>query len=213
MTVWMTKTFFRAVPFALLAAFLVGGCQPAGSPVAGDPPLTGARIGGPFTLTGGDGKRHASSEFAGRYTLVYFGYSYCPDVCPVDLLHLMNGLKLFERQDPARAAKVQPLFITVDPERDTPDAVAKFAAQFHPRLLGLTGTPDEIARVAKAYLVSYRKVPGTTPDSYLMAHTQLAYLMGPDGQPVALIPTDDVRSPGNEGDPKLVAAELAKWVK
>src|SRR3546814_21058263 len=90
------------------------------------------------------------SDFAGKYRLVYFGYSFCPDICPVDLQKLMRGLSQFEKTDAARGAKVAPLFITVDPERDTSEALKPFVERYHPRLLGLTGTPEQLARVAKA---------------------------------------------------------------
>ena len=199
----------RAIACASL--LLVSAC---GSGPATPPPLAGAQIGGPFTLTDMNGRTVTDRSFAGRYTLVYFGYSFCPDVCPVDLNWLMLGFKQFERMHPGRAARVQPLFITVDPERDTPEVVARFVRQFHPRLIGLTGTPEQIATVAREYLVTYQKRPGSTPGSYLVAHTQLAYLMGPDGKPVALIPVDNIATPNvNEGSPDRVAAELARWVR
>ena len=198
--------------FSLFAAFalLLAGCD-AHKPVE-EPPLAGARIGGSFSLINQDGQRITDADLKGKYSLVYFGYTYCPDVCPVDLQHLMAGFKLFEKADPMLAAKVQPIFITVDPARDTPENIKKFVGQFHPKLMGLTGTDEEIAEIAKKYAVAYRKVDGSTPDSYLMSHLQVAYLMGPDGKPLALIPTDDISTPVNEGEPQKVADELARWV-
>jgi protein SCO1/2 len=197
----------------LLTAAMLAGCNaPAGAP-AGDPPLAGAKIGGPFTLTDQDGRTVRDTDFAGKYRLVYFGYSYCPDICPVDLQKLMRGLSAFEKSDPARGARVAPMFITVDPERDTPAALKAFVSRYHPRLIGLTGTPEQIAAVAKAYVVTYNKVPGSAPDRYLMAHSQLAFLMDPAGKPLALLPLDDPSTEPDEGAPDKVAAELAKWVK
>ena len=179
-----------------------------------EPPLAGARIGGAFSLTDSNGRTVTDRSFPGQYTLVYFGYTFCPDVCPVDLNWLMLGLKQFERTHPAQAARVQPIFITVDPERDTPEVVGRFIKNFHPRLVGLTGSPQQIADVARHYLVTYQKRPGSAPDAYLVAHTQLAYLMGPDGKPVALISVDNIATPDvNEGAPDRVAAELARWVR
>ncbi len=198
---------------ALIGASLLslGACNRAAPP---PPPLQGATIGGPFSLTDGDGRRVTDRDFAGKYRLMYFGYTFCPDVCPVDLNALMLGLKAFERSDPARAARVQPIFITVDPERDTPAVVKAYAAHFSPRLIGLTGTPAEIAAVAREYLISYARQPGATRGSYLVAHARLAYLMGPDGKPIALLPTDDPATPNvNEGAPDKVAAELERWVR
>ena len=169
------------------------------------PPLAGARIGGPFTLTSQTGARVSDTQFAGKYRLIYFGYSYCPDVCPVDLQKLMQGLKLLEKQDPAKAAKIQPIFITVDPARDTPEVLAQYVAAFHPRLLGLTGTEEEIAAVAKEYAIYYRKVDGASKDAYLVDHSRQATLFGPEGKPIVLI--------AQEGTPQEIAAELAQWVK
>jgi len=153
------------------------------------------------------------SDLKGRYRLIYFGYSYCPDVCPVDLNYLMLGLKQFERQNAALAARVQPIFITVDPERDTPPVLASYVARFHPRLMGLTGTPEAIAAVAQKFAVTYSRQPGATPGSYLVAHVQVAYLLGPEGEPLAIIPTDNVQTPAvNEGTPDMVARALSRWV-
>ncbi|HEX2813102.1 MAG TPA: SCO family protein [Sphingopyxis sp.] len=208
----MGRKLARSSLLLLTAAMLAGCNAPAGGP-AGDPPLAGAKIGGPFTLTDQDGKTVRDSDFAGKYRLVYFGYSYCPDICPVDLQKLMRGLSAFEKSDPARGARVAPMFITVDPERDTPAALKAFVSRYHPRLLGLTGTPEQIAAVAKAYVVTYNKVPGSAPDRYLMAHSQLAFLMDPAGKPLALLPLDDPSTDADEGAPDKVAAELAKWVK
>ncbi|XVJ64542.1 MAG: SCO family protein [Sphingopyxis sp.] len=196
----------------LACGLALAGCDgPAAAPPA-TPPLEGARIGGPFTLTDQDGNSVSDTDFAGRYRLVYFGYSFCPDICPVDLQKLMRGLAQFEKTDPALGAKIQPLFVTVDPARDTPAALKPFVARYHPRLLGLTGTPEQIAAVAKAFVVTYNKVEGSAPDRYLMAHSQLAFLMGPDGKPLALLPLDDPATDVDEGAPDKVAAELAKWV-
>jgi protein SCO1 len=177
------------------------------------PPLEGARIGGPFTLTDQAGRVVRDTDFTGKYRLVYFGYSFCPDVCPVDLNYLMLGLKRYERENLGRAP-IQPIFISVDPERDTPPVLANFIRQFHPRLIGLTGTSQQIAGVARFYAVTYARREGSTPESYLVSHSQLAYLMDPDGKPVALIPVDDIRTPNlNEGSPEKVAAELARWTR
>jgi len=178
------------------------------------PPLEGARIGGSFTLVGEGNRPVSDSDFAGQYRLVYFGFTNCPDVCPVDLNYLMLGLGQFERQDAERARKIQPIMITVDPERDTPEAMATYVRNFHPRLIGLSGTPEQIADVARKYVVSYVKQEGSTPDNYIVGHTQLAYLMGPAGEPLALIPVDDIRTVDvNEGTPDIVAAELDRWVR
>ena len=205
----------RLVRASLILAFgaALAGCNGAGEGAPAKPPLEGARIGGAFTLTDQNGKTVRDSDFAGQYRLVYFGYSFCPDICPVDLQKLMRGLLQFEKAAPKLGAKVQPLFVTIDPARDTPEALGAFVSRYHPRLLGLTGTPEQIAQVAKEYVVVYNKVEGSAPDRYLMAHPQIAFLMGPDGKPLAMLPVDDPTTDADEGAPDKVAAELAKWVK
>ncbi len=197
----------------MVLAATLAACGPAGDAPAADPPLAGARIGGPFTLVDQSGAVRSDRDFAGKYRLMYFGYSYCPDVCPVDLQKLMQGLAEFERQDPARAAKIAPMFITIDPQRDTPAALAPFVARYHPRLLGLTGTPEQIGEVAKAFLVTAIRQEGSAPDRYLMAHSQLAYLLDGAGKPLVLLPLDDPRTDADEGAPALVAADLSRWVR
>src|SRR5665213_1531976 len=135
-------------------------------------PLKGAAIGGPFALVDQDGRRVSDRDFAGVYRIVYFGYTHCPDVCPTDLATLGQALTRFATEDPARAARVQPLFITVDPERDTPAVLRQYVASFHPRLKGLTGSPTEIAAVAREYLASYSKKPVQPGGGYAMAHSR-----------------------------------------
>lgn len=208
----MVQKLLRA-SLLLFSSAALGACDGATSAPDAQPPLAGARIGGAFTLTDQDGTTVRDSDFAGRYRLVYFGYSFCPDICPVDVQKLMRGLAAFEKSEPVRGAKIAPIFITVDPERDTPDALKPFVARYHPRLIGLTGTDEQIAEVAKAYVVTYRKVEGSAPDRYLMAHSQLAFLMDPAGKPLALLALDDPSTDDDEGAPDKVAADLAKWVK
>lgn len=209
----MNKAIFA---FALSCSVLLTGCNmgsgSSASSEQGD--LTGARIGGPFTLTNQDGKPTRWDDFKGRYRIVYFGYSYCPDVCPLDLQHIMQGFAKFEKAAPALAAKVQPMFISVDPKRDTPAVLKTYVAAFHPRLVGLTGTSDEIAKVAKDFVVIYNDEgkPGAT--DYLVSHSRTPYLFGPDGKPIALVPVDDPATDGtDEGGPDAVLAFLQKWVK
>ena len=144
-------------------------------------------VGGPFTLVSGDGHTVTDRDFRGKYLLVYFGYTYCPDVCPTTLNAVAGALdKLGTTAD-----RLQPLFITVDPRRDTPEVIKQYTAAFSPRLLGLTGTPAEIAAVAKEYHVYYaedRTGPG--PNDYSMDHSSILYLMGPDGRFIAPIRAD-----------------------
>ena len=192
-----------ALAIALALSAALGGCS--GAAPKPEAPLEGARIGGAFTLTDQDGKTVKDTDFAGQHRIVYFGYSYCPDVCPVDLQKIAAGFALFEKQQPERAAKIQPIFITIDPERDMPAVLKQYVGAFHPRLIGLTGTPAQIKSVADAYLVMYKaqKPVGADAKGYLVDHSRQAYLMGPKGEPIALLPYD--------GSPEQIAAEIDKW--
>jgi protein SCO1/2 len=136
-------------------------------------------IGGPFELTAHTGARMSDRDFRGRWLLLFFGYTYCPDVCPTTL----GTVAVVMDELGALAEQVQPLFVTVDPERDTPEVLAEYVAQFHPSIVGLTGTPEEIAAVAKAWRVFYRKVvpEGGNAADYLMDHSAYLYLIDPNG--------------------------------
>lgn len=167
---WM----FRAlIPSATLALSACG----AGSSEA--PPLAGARIGGPFTLVNQDGKTVHDSDFAGKYRIVYFGYTYCPDVCPTDLTKIGAALRTLDKQAPATAAKIVPLFITVDPERDTLPVLVGYTAAFDPRIVGLSGSPAQIEAAANAYRIYYAK--RVIGDDYFMDHTSTVHVVRPDG--------------------------------
>ena len=189
------------------AALALGACQqPAATqatdavPIAGVS-LIGATVGGPFTLTGKDGQRVSSDQFKGKYQIIYFGYTFCPDACPTDVGVIMQGLARFAKDHPALAADIQPIFITIDPARDTPEKVGQFAAAFSPKLIGLTGTQAEIDAIASKFVVVKSKA-GTDPARYLMEHTRHAYLIDRAGQPVEILPVFD--------GPDAVAADLAK---
>lgn len=204
-----------ALPFlALLAACNMGAGGNASSGDSEQGELIGARIGAPFTLINQDGKPTKWDDFKGQYRLVYFGYTYCPDVCPVDLQRIMQGFAQFEKARPALAAKVQPMLISVDPQRDTPAVLKPYVAAFHPRLIGLTGTKDQIAKVAKDFVVIYNPEESKSASDYMVSHSRTPYLFDGDGKPVALVPVDD---PGtadvDEGAPAKVLAFLEKWVK
>jgi protein SCO1/2 len=167
------------VAVLLLAAgayLVVSGNQPAA--------LT---VGGPFSLIDGDGHPVTDQTWRGKYMLVYFGYTFCPDVCPTTLSNVADAL---DKLGP-KADRLQALFITVDPKRDTASVVKQYAAAFSPRITGLTGSPAQIATAAKAYRVYYaehRTGPG--PDDYSMDHSSVLYLMGPDGRFIAPVRAD-----------------------
>ena len=165
------------------AGLLIAAMAP---PLAAQPadPLAD-RFGGPFTLTAHDGRRVSDTDFRGKFMLVYFGYTHCPDVCPVDLLTMSDALKALG----SLADRAQPLFITVDPERDTAKLLGDYVESFHPRLLGLTGSDAEIAAAVKAYKVHRVKyTPASDPTTYGVDHSSLTYLMGPDGKFRTLVP-------------------------
>jgi protein SCO1/2 len=168
----------RAIALAslLIAAVVIGYAGWRGMA-----PAEKALIGGAFALTDQFGQRRADADFRGQFLLVFFGFTHCPDICPVALLTMSDALDRLGVQ----AAAVTPIFITVDPERDTAEALRDYAANFHPRLVALTGTPAEIGAVAKLYRVFYAKATGTSasadPADYIMDHSAIIYLMGPDG--------------------------------
>ncbi len=190
---------------ALMLPLSLAAC--GGTATRQEAPLEGGKIGGPFALTDQDGKTVKDSDFAGKFRIIYFGYSYCPDVCPVDLQKIAAGFARFEKDQPERAKAIQPIFITIDPARDTPAVLKQYVSAFHPRLIGLTGTPEQIKAVADAYLVMYKaqKPAGADPKAYLVDHSRQAYLMGKQGEPIALLPYDE--------DPQAIAAEIDKWTR
>jgi len=139
-----------------------------------------AAIGGPFTLTDQDGNRVTEAMLEGHLNVIYFGYTYCPDVCPTSLQDIATALDLMGTD----ADEVQPILITVDPERDTVEVLKDYVAWFHPALIGLTGTPEEIQAVMAAYKVYAAKAPqedDATGENYLMDHSSVTYVMSPDG--------------------------------
>jgi protein SCO1/2 len=140
-------------------------------------------VGGPFTLTDQDGHRRSDSDFRGKLMIVYFGYTFCPDVCPADLMAITQAL---DALGPA-ADGVQPIFITVDPERDS-KVLAEYVRAFHKSLVGLTGSPEEIRKVANAYKAFYAKTPSTRDGDYAIDHTGVIYLMGRSGEYLGFMP-------------------------
>jgi len=148
-----------------------------------DPPGRGGftaavKIGGPFKLVSHRGEKVSDETYRGRFLLVYFGYAYCPDVCPTELANMAAAIDYMGEA----ASAIQPLFITVDPERDSPSLMANYVAQFHPAMVGLTGTNQEIADIAKRYRVFYRKVKDESFNEYIMDHSNFIYLIGPNGE-------------------------------
>lgn len=194
---------FLFLPLVGLALSL-SACGGEVAEPAQEPPLAGADIGGPFELIDKDGETVRWSDFEGKYRLVYFGYTYCPDVCPNDVGRAIKGLNNFAKSAPDQAAKVQPIFITIDPERDGQDEVGQFAAAFSDDMIGLTGTPEQVKAASDAFRVYASRGQDMPGGGYLVDHSAITYLFGPSGEPLATLPTDQ--------GPDAVAAELAKWV-
>lgn len=141
-----------------------------------------AKIGGPFELTDQNGELRRARHFAGQYMLIYFGFTYCPDACPTALMAMTQALDMLEEKAPAKASQIAPIFITIDPVRDTVEEMASYAEHFHPDLVALTGTKDQVAAAAKQYRVYYEKVEEESADEYLMDHSSQIFLMGPEGE-------------------------------
>jgi protein SCO1 len=147
-------------------------------------------FGGPFALTDHTGKAVTDQTYRGKFMLIYFGYTYCPDICPTNLQTMADALDQLGTQ----AKKVKPLFISIDPARDTAKLLKPYVAAFHPSIVGLTGTEVQVSAVAKSFRQHRQKVPTEEtkkdPNDYLVAHSSITFLMGPDGKFVTLFPHD-----------------------
>ena len=156
-------------------------------------------IGGPFKLKTGRGDIVSDRDFHGKWLLVYFGYTHCPDICPTALAEIVQTIDRLG----AAGAQVQPLFITIDPERDTPDVMDAYVKALDARIIGMTGTPADIAAAAKRYKVHYAKVKSKDDEQgYQMEHSSFVYLIGPDGGYVTLFTPGAGQAPDNMA-PKL----------
>lgn len=178
----MPRHQLRNLLLGLVSAVCLGFTGLVAYSLVTEPELFRPPIGGPFALTDVDGERITDADFAGRYRLIYFGYTHCPDVCPTELIEMTHALDAFARQAPDAAARVTPIFITVDPGRDTPAALRAYMTHFHPRFVALSGSEAETAAVAERFRVTYRKIPGEDGQDYLLDHTAYVFLMGPEGR-------------------------------
>ena len=136
-------------------------------------------IGGPFTLVDQNGRTVTNEMLKGKPTLIYFGYTFCPDVCPTSLLLMETAI---EKLGPDAAKKVNLVFITIDPERDTQKLIKDYVGNFGPTFIGLTGTPEQVAAAGRAYRVYYQKVPGKDGAPYLMDHSSIVYVLDRNGR-------------------------------
>jgi protein SCO1/2 len=192
--------FLRILPILLLpaAVLALAAALLAMRPVPKVITSGTAAIGGPFTAVANNGEGVTDQTYQGKWLLIFFGYTFCPDACPTALTNISIALEKLGQD----AAKLQPLFITVDPQRDTREVMAKYLTSFDPRIAGLTGTQAQIDAIIKEYrvYVSLQR-PETDGDDYLVSHTSYIYLMDPQGKFVNVIP-------GN-----AAGAEIAAWVR
>ena len=163
------------VTLAILLTLVAAGCAPEKFRATD---ITGANFGREFQLTGHDGKPRTLADFRGKVVLLFFGFTHCPDICPTTLAKFAQAAK----QLGTDADRVQILFVTVDPERDTREVLARYAPAFGPRVIGLYGDAQEIARTAKEFKVIYQKQPGKTPESYSVDHSAGAFVFDPAGR-------------------------------
>lgn len=167
----------RAIVAVIAAAMLLAACSPE-APTFKGADITGASFGRELALADHHGKARTLADFRGKAVVIFFGFTQCPDVCPTALSALAEAMR---RLGPD-AARVQVLFVTIDPERDTADLLSRYVPAFHPSFLGLRGDAEATARVAKEFKVLYQKVPGQTPDTYTMDHSAGLYLLDPQGR-------------------------------
>jgi protein SCO1/2 len=192
----------KRAPFLLmLLTLLLAACSGGGS--GETPPLQGAKLGGPFTLTDQNGRQVSERDFEGKYRIVYFGFTYCPDVCPVDMQVIGQAMRQIEKSDAGLAKRLQPIFISVDPERDKPAVLKEYVSAFHPKTIGLTGTPEQIADVAKKHGIFFQKAEEGGASEYQMDHSRIVLLFGTKGEPLAILPHDEGAD--------AVAAEVRRW--
>jgi len=184
-------SFLRGLSIALITVALsfpvapiVAEEQPSAAQLMDDLMWSRGPIGGPFTLIDHTGKLRSDTEFRGKLMLIYFGYTYCPDVCPTDLMAISQAIDSLG----ADGETIQPIFISVDPERDTVARLAEYVSAFHPRLIGLTGSPEQIRSVALSYKAYYAKVKDERGEDYAIDHTGVIYLIGRNGQYLGFVP-------------------------
>lgn len=198
------KRLLRTFILALIALVIGGGVgwlqvqmenartvERDGRPSETAVPMAGLNIGGPFSLTNHLGEDVTEKDFAGQYKLIYFGFTYCPAICPTELQKISRVVSAFEKNHAEAAKTIQPLFITIDPERDRVPVMKEYVRLFHPRLVGLTGTVPQIDFVKKSYRIFAAKVEDETMNDYTMDHSSFIYLMGPENDLVAMYRMSD----------------------
>ncbi len=188
---------------SFVAAATLVGCSVDAPPAP--PPLQGAAIGGDFELVSETGETVREADFAGQNRVIYFGYAFCPDVCPVDMQRLGQAMRIVEERDPEMAERITPIFVSVDPDRDTPEVLAEFTDSFHPRMLGLSGSREAIDAAVDSYGVYYQLGEDDGSGTYLVDHSNNAILFGPEGEPLVILPLQD--------QPDVIADALLRWAR
>lgn len=163
--------------FLLFAALALAACGPGGPSFKGSD-VTGSSFGRDFALTDADGKPRTLADYRGKAAVLFFGYTQCPDVCPTTLAALADTMKTLGPD----ADRVQVLFVTVDPDRDTAELLKQYVPAFDPRFVGLRGDAKQLEAVAKEFRIVYQKVPGATPETYTMDHSAGLFLFDPQGR-------------------------------
>lgn len=194
----LVAAVFAGLLLAFLLAF-VQKSQMAAPRAGGLIAVTEDAFGGPFTLTDHTGKTVTEKDYAGKYRLIYFGFTYCPAICPTELAKITSAMNMLDD----KGAGIQPLFITVDPERDTVEAMGKYVSLFHPSLIGLTGTAEQIKDVAKAYKIYFAKVQDESMSDYTMDHSSFIYFIGPDDRLLQIFRMED--------SAETMAESISRW--
>ena len=188
----------------LAATLVASACGGAGEEGGDRPPLAGSPIGGPFELVGGDGDLVTDEDFAGDWRLVYFGYTYCPDICPTDVQRMAGAYSQLQEEAPELAEKLRPIFISIDPERDTPEAAQQFASAFNADMIGLSGSEEQVAAASDAFRTYRAKGEVRDDGFYLMDHSAYIYLLDGNGDPINFY--DHSQSAAD------IAADIRKWM-
>ncbi|MSP51133.1 MAG: SCO family protein [Alphaproteobacteria bacterium] len=197
MLVWIRAVLYGLIVLVAGAAIIVGVYGPErGFRIIDD--VTSTKVGGPFAMIDHTGKAVTDADYRGKYMLVFFGFTNCPDICPTELQTISAALDLFP---PATLERVQPLFVTVDDERDTPAAIKEYLGAFHPRFVGLTGSSAQVAAITKVYRAYALKGPANRDGMFMIEHAGFIYLMSPEGAFV------DIFRPGQQPN------DLAKKLK
>jgi protein SCO1/2 len=186
----------------LLAAVVLAACAPS-KPSFRNTDITGAEFGRELQLADHQGKPRTLADFKGKVVAVFFGFTHCPDVCPTTLA----TLKAVKDALGPDGDRVQVLFVTLDPERDRPELLAKYVTAFDPGFLGLSGSPDDVARTAKHFKVYFQKVPGKTPETYTIDHSASAFLYDPAGRLRLFVPHGQAVQPVVEDVKALLAGQ------